>query len=109
MGAGKVTVVAAVVVLIAGGLVACDQRTRKNSGPMLENENAPPMGATNVYRFVGIEQSLSDARRAVQEEHWDQAIAAAEALLREQPGNSEAMSLRNQARLELPNLQHYND
>ena len=91
-------------------LAACDKRDRKASGSsLLDSDQPAPMGTTNVYRFVGVEQSLTDARKAAQEERWEDAIGAAEALLREQPSNTEAQSIRKEARLELPNQQHYND
>jgi protein TonB len=90
-------------------LSGCDRRgrARSTSGSLGEGDTPAPMGSTNIYRFAGVEQSLADARKAVQEERWDQAIAATDALLREQPNNNEARSLNHQARLELPNQQHY--
>jgi len=104
----RLTVCAALLSVLP--LTGCDKRAHKSSGgSLLDTDQAAPMGTTNVYRFVGVEQSLADARKAVLEERWEEAIAASDALLREQPGNTEAQSIRNQARLELPNQQHYND
>jgi hypothetical protein len=104
------TIAALALVSVLTPLAGCDKRSRKTgASSLLENETSTAMGTTNVYRFVGVEQSLGDARRAAQEERWEDAIAACEALLAQQPGNTEAQSLRNQARLELPNRAHYSD
>jgi TonB family protein len=102
----KVLSIALAGVAIAG----CDRRDRaRGSSTSLREAEAPAaMGtATNVYRFVGVEQALGEARRAVQEERWADAVAATDELLRQQPQNSEAQSLNHQAKLELPNLAHY--
>src|SRR5215813_8716214 len=90
-------------VLLVLALTGCEkQRQRRTSGgSLLDGDNPEPTGT--VYRFVGVEQSLADARKAVQEEHWDTALAASDALLREQPNNAEAQTINNRARLELAN------
>ena len=101
-----------VVGALAGATTGCDKRgrTRNSAGSLDENAAAArPMGSANVYRFTGVEQSLADARKAVQEERWDDAVAATEALLRQQPANTEAQSMNHQARLEAPNQQHFVD
>jgi len=89
-------------VVLVLALTGCDKRQRKtSSGSLLEGDTPEPTGT--VYRFVGVEQSLADARKAAQDEHWDQALAASDALLREQPNNAEAQTINNRARLELAN------
>ena len=69
--------------LVCGALAAlsgCEKRTRtKNSSGSSGLFEEGTTATTNVYRFVGVEQSLTDARKAVQEEKWDQAIAATDA------------------------------
>src|SRR5215813_12782468 len=89
----------------------CDKRspTHNSAGSLTESTESRPMGTAAVYRFTGVEQSLADARRAIQEERWDDAVAATDALLRQQPANSEAQSMNHQARLEAPNQQHFAD
>jgi TonB family protein len=101
--------VAVVVVVLALG--GCDRRERsRNAGGSLREADLPATtSAPNVYRFASSEQSLADARKAVKEERWDQALAASSALLRQQPANVEAQSLNHQAALELPSQQHYNE
>lgn len=96
----RITVYSLVVLVLA--LTGCEKRQRKSSsGSLLEGDTPEPTGT--VYRFVGVEQSLADARKAVQDEHWDQALAASDALLREQPNNAEAQTINSRARLELAN------
>jgi periplasmic protein TonB len=96
----RITVYTLVVLVLA--LTGCEKKQRKTSGgSLLEGDTPEPTGT--VYRFVGVEQSLADARKAVQDEHWDQALAASDALLREQPNNAEAQTINNRARLELAN------
>lgn len=91
-------------------LSGCEKRSRtQNSSGSSNLFEEGATATTNVYRFVGVEQSLTDARKAVQEERWDQAIAATDALLKQQPGNSEAKQINSQARLELPNQTRFNE
>jgi protein TonB len=100
-----------IVIALAGAVLGCDKRsrTRNSAGSLDDSQESRPMASANVYRFTGVEQSLSDARRAVAEERWDEAIAATDALLKQQPGNTEAQSINHQARLEAPNQLHYAD
>lgn len=92
-------------ILALTAVTGCEKRTRtknSSSGSALFEEQAST--ATNVYRFAGVEQSLTDARNAVKEENWAQAVAATDALLKQQPNNTEARALNTQAKLEGPML-----
>src|SRR5262245_19486922 len=90
-------------------LAGCEKRarTRNSSGSSALFEETSAQ-TTNVYRFVGIEQTLTDARIAVKAENWLEAQAATEALLKQQPGNVEGRQILAQARLEAPNLLLFN-
>ena len=91
-------------------LAGCEKRERtKNSSGSSGLFEEGTQATTNVYRFVGVEQSLTDARKAVTEERWDQALAATDALLKLQPNNVEAKAINTQARLEMPNLTRWNE
>jgi protein TonB len=97
-------------VVALAALAGCEKRARTRnsagSSSALFEENAAQ--TTNVYRFVGVEQSLTDARAAVKAEKWGDAQAAIEALLKQQPGNLEAKQILALASLEGPNLTHFN-
>jgi TonB family protein len=82
--------------------LACEKRgrTRNSGGSNLFEESASVTPATKVYRFVDAEQSLIDARKAVAEERWADAIAATDELLKRQPTHAEGKQLREQAGLE---------
>ncbi len=85
-------------------LGGCEKRTRTRNSSGSDDLFAESVAKrTNIYRFVGVEQSLTDARKAVQEERWDEALAATDALLKQQPANTEAKQINVQARLEIPN------
>lgn len=73
--------------------LACDGRPRARIATGELEEGAPPPSSANVYRFVGVEQSLADARKALEAERWDDARAAAEALLKQDPAHSEAAGI----------------
>jgi len=62
---------------------------------------AAPREERNVYRFVGVEQSLTDARRAIGEEKWEDALAAAQWLLKQDPPHPEAHKLIDKAEREI--------
>jgi hypothetical protein len=103
----RLTAVAAIALVALSG---CEKRSRgKNSSASAGLIDEGTVATTNVYRFVGAEQSLSDARKAAAEERWGDAIAATDALLAQQPGNAEAKSLNAQARSELPNAQRWSE
>jgi TonB family protein len=96
-------------VLAFTALAGCEKRTRtkNSSGSALFEEGTAT--TTNVYRFVGVEQTLTDARNAAKAENWPEVIAATDALLKQQPGNTEARALSAQAKVELPMLAKYNE
>jgi hypothetical protein len=85
---------------------ACEKKSRtrnsEGSGLLTEADMSPSMTPITVYRFVSVDQSLIDARRAVAEEKWGEAYAAADALLKKQPNQPEAQKLADQAKLEGP-------
>src|SRR5687768_11167921 len=83
-------------------LAACEKRgrTKNSSDSALFEEGA--VTTTNAYRFKSVDLSLQDARKAVKEERWDDALAASTAALEKQPGNVEAKAFSAQARQEGP-------
>jgi hypothetical protein len=92
-----------VVVLCLAAAVAmgCEQRERtRNSGGGVAADQGELAKSTNVYRFVGVERALKDARRSVEEERWGDALAAARALLAKEPGHIEAGKIAAQSELE---------
>ena len=89
-------------------LAACDKksRTRNSSGSASLVEGDLSSGVP-VYQFVTVEQTMSDARKAIAAEKWSEAAAAADALLKEMPNNAEAKTIGDKAKLEMPNLVSY--
>src|SRR5262249_2138643 len=89
-------------------LAACQgrSRTRNSAGGELGEAAAGPK-AGNIYRFVTLEQSLADARKALQAERWADARGATQALLKEQPGHVEARRIEQQAATELASQPHF--
>jgi len=98
--------IAILLVLLGAG---CEKRgrTRNSSASALFEEGA--VATTSVYRFTSVDRSLEDARKAVKEERWADAVAASAALLEKQPGNVEAEAMNAQARLEGPMQARFND
>src|SRR5262249_27710535 len=95
-------------VALALTLAACEGRSRtKNSAGGGLSEAAPTQLVGNVYRFVTIEQTLSDARKALKEERWGAALGAAQALLKQQPGHLEAQKIAEQSSLEVGSQAHF--
>jgi hypothetical protein len=90
---------------IALNLGACERGRTHNSGGGNALDDSPvEVRTTNLYRFVGVEKALADARKAVGEQRWGDAQAAAEALLKQQPGHIEAQKLAEQAAFEAKNF-----
>src|SRR5512143_1894252 len=86
---------------VALALMGCERgRTRNSGGGATLDEKPVEASTTNVYRFVGVEKALSDARKAAAEERWADAHAAATALLKQQPSNPEAKKIAEEADFE---------
>jgi TonB family protein len=89
-------------------LAGCQGRSRtKNSGGGELAETAAGPKAANIYRFVTVEQSLADARKALQAERWAEAHSVAQALLKESPGHLEAQRIEAQAQAEVASQPHF--
>src|SRR5262245_27161536 len=89
-------------------LGACDKKSRtrnsSGSGSLVEGDLS---SAVPVYQFVGVEETVSDARKAIAAEKWREASGAADALLKEMPNHAEAKTLSAHAKLEMPNQVAY--
>lgn len=80
--------------------------TPPTPGPEPGPAPAAPPEATNVG---GVAKFLQDARRAAEEERWDDELAFAKLALAEQPENEEAKLLAEQARKEMRNKVVYDE
>lgn len=97
MSRGRVLLLAASLALAMG----CEkERTRNSSGVISADDTGEVTASTSVYRFVGVEKALKDARKAVEEERWPDALAAAKALLAQQQDHGEAAKIVALAELE---------
>jgi TonB family protein len=89
-----------VVVLLSG----CEKRAphhdvNKPASIEVEDEWHPP---TTMVQVESIDKALGDVRAAGADERWEDVVSVAGALLKQQPGNTEAKMLRDQAMLEGP-------
>jgi Gram-negative bacterial TonB protein C-terminal len=101
----SILVVVMAPLLLASG---CDKKSRtRNSSGSASLVEGDLSSAVPMYQFVTVEQTLSDARKAIAAEKWSEASAAADALLKEMPNSAEAKAIGEKARLETPNLVSY--
>src|SRR5215831_11097304 len=91
-------------IAVAGG---CDSKPRRSGAASLADTGPPMTGIAsadqpaNAFRFVGVEQSLTEARKALGEEKWDDAIAAARWLLTQDPPHPDAHKIIEKAEREI--------
>ena len=98
------------IAMTAAALGACEKRTRtRNSSGSSDKllDDTPVAATAPKFRFNGPQQALDAARKAAAEEKWDEAVAATDALLKQQPDDPQAKVLNERARAELANLAHY--
>jgi protein TonB len=99
---------AALLVLVLPWASGCESRGRtRNSAGAVSADHGEIQSTAHVYRFVGVERALADARKAAAEERWDEALAAARSLLEKDPGHAEAKKLAGEAEIEARSHPHY--
>jgi len=86
----------------------CESRERtRNSAGNVSADHGELATSVNVYRFVGVDKALKDARKAADEQRWGDALAAANALLEKQPDHIEARKLAAVADIEARSQPHF--
>ena len=91
-------------VLVSG----CESRGRtRNSAGAVSTDVGELATTAHVYRFVGVERALADARKAASEQRWGDALAAARSLLEKEPDHVEAGKLAAEAEIEARSHPHW--
>ncbi len=102
---------APITMLVAASLAGgCEEqkRTRNSAGSTgLFEDGAKASAKAKVFRFSETDRFMGEARAAVREERWQDAVTASDTVIEHQPANSEAKELNQLARLELPNQQRF--
>jgi protein TonB len=91
--------VAVTLTLAVAGCDKDDQGSNARKAALPDEETETPLMST-VYKFNGSAKAVADMRRFATEEKWADALGAAEALLKEEPGHQEGQRILDLAKRE---------